>query len=100
MTHDVKLSWHYADAVLSGEKNFEIRFNDRGYQKGDTVRFTVVDDVKLTVPHPLNGKEYRITYLVHGYGLEKDWCVFGIIPADFDAHKTPVGMRLDAGMYD
>lgn len=82
MTHDIKLNWHYADAVLSGEKNFEIRFNDRGYQKGDTVRFTVVDDVKLQVPHPLNGKKYRITYLVHGYGLEKDWCVFGIIPAD------------------
>ena len=80
--HEIKLNWHYADAVLSGEKNFEVRYNDRGYQKGDRVKFTVVDDVKLQVSHPLNNREYTITYLIHGYGLEKDWCVFGIIPAD------------------
>lgn len=33
---------------------------------------------KLT--DPLNRETYIITYLIHGYGLEKDWCVFGIKP--------------------
>ena len=82
MTHHIKLSWHYADAVLSGQKNFEIRYNDRGYQRGDKVQFTVVDDSKIRVYHPLDDKIYIITYLVHGYGLEKDWCVFGIKPLE------------------
>ncbi len=28
--HEIKIYESYADAVLSGEKNFEIRYNDRG----------------------------------------------------------------------
>lgn len=87
MTHNIKLSHHYADAVLSGEKNFEIRYNDRGYQKGDKVVFSVVDDAKIVVSHPLNREIYRITYLIHGYGLEKDWCVFGIKPMKKEAQE-------------
>ena len=84
-SHRIKLSWHYADAVLTGEKPFEIRYNDRGYQKGGLVLFEVVDDIKLRVPHTLNDYVFEITYLVHGYGLEKDWCVFGIRPVTEDA---------------
>ena len=79
MTHHIKLNHYYADAVLSGQKNFEIRYNDRGYQRGDKVVFNVVKD-GITTAHPLNRETYIISYLIHGYGLEKDWCVFGIIP--------------------
>ena len=84
MTHNIKLNKCYADAVLSGEKNFEIRYNDRGYQKGDKVQFIVMDGM-IHEQHPLNDKTYVITYLVHGYGLDKDWCVFGIKPLE-DGH--------------
>ena len=80
MTHQLKLSYHYADAVLAGQKNFEIRYNDRGFQRGDKVIFSVVDDCKIRMRHPLEEVTFLITYLVHGYGLEKDWCVFGIRP--------------------
>ena len=37
MKHELKIEVSYYDAVKSGDKNFEIRYNDRGYQKGDTV---------------------------------------------------------------
>ena len=30
MTHEIKLREEYADAVLSGDKCFEVRENDRG----------------------------------------------------------------------
>lgn len=88
MTHHIKLNHHYADAVLSGQKNFEVRYNDRGYQRGDKIVFTVVDDCKITMSHPLNRETYIITYLVHGYGLEKDWCVFGIKPLKEQAEEA------------
>ena len=39
-THKIKLREEYADAVFSGDKSFEIRYNDRGYQKGDRIRLT------------------------------------------------------------
>ena len=37
MEHQIKILESFADAVYSGEKNFEVRKNDRGYQKGDVV---------------------------------------------------------------
>lgn len=33
--HHLKLDSHYFDAVASGDKNFEVRRDDRGFQKGD-----------------------------------------------------------------
>ena len=36
MEHYIKIRQSFADAVYSGEKTFEVRKNDRGYQKGDT----------------------------------------------------------------
>ena len=42
-THHLKIATHWADAKLSGEKLFEIRFNDRDYQRGDHVVYRVVN---------------------------------------------------------
>lgn len=79
MVHRLKLNVAYADAVLSGEKSFEIRYNDRGYKKGDLVMFNVVEGENCeSVMHPLNEKVYEITYLLEGWGLKDGWCVFSI----------------------
>jgi len=79
MTHEIKINSDFADAVLSGEKNFELRKNDRGYQKGDSVVFRVVDrdGVEMT-EHALHGAEYNITYVLGGWGLRPEFCAFGI----------------------
>lgn len=82
MVHEIKIGTGFADAVESGEKTFEIRRNDRGYQRGDTVVFQVIDSEREPVEHPLNGREFLITYLLHGWGLRDGFCVFGIQPVD------------------
>lgn len=81
--HDIKILPDFADAVYKGEKTFEVRENDRGYQKGDTVSFLV----KSTNPyalfeknHPLHGKTYKITYVLSGWGIKNGYVVFGIKP--------------------
>ena len=79
-THYIKLHKHFASAVYDGSKTFEIRKNDRGYQKGDRVIFTVVDDLGVACSHPLSRQPYEITYLLHGWGLQDGYCVFGIKP--------------------
>ena len=81
MTHKLKLYKEYADAVLSGEKSFEIRFNDRGYQKGDFIEFNVVDGI-YEINHPLNDKKFVITYILHGWGLQENWCALAIKEVD------------------
>lgn len=77
MTHTLKLYKEYADAVLSGEKSFEIRFDDRGYQKGDYIQFNVIDGI-YEVNHKLNDKMFVITYVLHGWGLQENWCALAI----------------------
>ena len=79
MIHKIKINKAYADAVLSGEKPFEVRENDRGYQKGDYVEFQVMDGLLKDQFHKLNGKRYKITYVLGSFvGLAPNYVAFGI----------------------
>lgn len=70
--------------VLDGNKTFEIRFNDRGYQVGDLVilketEFTG-EQMKSGQPLVYTGREIqkRISYVLSGYGLHEGWVILGI----------------------
>lgn len=78
MTHELKILQCYANAKLAGDKLFEIRNNlDRGFQKGDIVRYIVINDSCARIRnHPLNCKEYEITYVTN-YNQKDGWVVFG-----------------------
>ena len=78
ITHEIKLLETFADAVLDGRKNFEVRENDRGYQRGDTVKFIVVDKAGKRVEHPLETEEFVITYVLSGWEIKDGYVVFGI----------------------
>ena len=77
-THELKLRIELCDAVLKGEKNFEVRFNDRGYQKFDLIKFCPVDWTERNVLHEISKKLYEITYVLSGWGLQDGWVAFGI----------------------
>lgn len=79
MTHELKIKQCFADAKLYGDKLFEIRENtDRGFQKGDHVKYMVVTDENYWVEdHPLSKKTYEITYVLHFNGIEEGYVVFG-----------------------
>lgn len=76
--HEIKILSYFADMVVSGEKTFEIRKNDRCYQKGDVIRFTSVDFSGLPVPHSIDYKKYLITCVLPYYGIETGYVVMGI----------------------
>ena len=84
MIHAIKIHENYADPVCIGDKTFEVRENDRGYQRGDLIDFTVVDDFGMKVhTHPLNDIRYEITYVLGSFkGLADGWVVFGIREVD------------------
>ena len=81
-THQIKIRESFANAVYSGDKTFEVRKNDRGYQKGDYVEFIVLYDSDGCeyVDHPLSKHRFKITYVLSGWGIEEGFCVFGIVP--------------------
>lgn len=80
MTHNLRILKSFADAKLAGDKLFEIRYNgDRGFQKGDMVKYTVMtDDGRYTEEHHgLNKKTYEIIYVLNYEKLETGYVVFG-----------------------
>ena len=79
MTHEIKLQKEYAQAVYLGEKTFEVRNNDRGYQKGDLISFKVMDGALRDPTHPLNDMTFKITYVLGSFvGLAPNYVAFAI----------------------
>lgn len=78
MRHIIKLREEFADAVVNGDKTFEVRLNDRGYQKGDTVKFRVVTEMGIEFYHEINEMEFEITYVLNGWGLKDGYVAFAI----------------------
>lgn len=79
MIHTIKLREDYIEPVLLGEKTFEVRENDRGYQKGDYVYFKAVSRQGVPLTDTiLEQRTYQITYVHSGLGLKENYVVFGI----------------------
>lgn len=89
-THCLKIREDYADAVLSGEKTFELRYNDRNYKKGDLIKFRVINKNQCDVPeHKLNGQEYEITYVLEGWEGLKD----NVVALGIKRHRKETGLE-------
>lgn len=88
-THTLKTDPDVFDAVASGQKTFEIRWNDRNYQVGDELilRKTRYTGEQMIEGLPLEyiGEPIRatVTYILHGpvYGLARGWVIMGITAA-------------------
>ena len=81
--HYIILDEAYCDSVYNGDKTFEVRYNDRGYQNGDTIRFIPVSK-SVEFDHPIKKRVYQITYVHSGLGVEKMFVVLGIKWIDTD----------------
>lgn len=89
-THDLKLNIEFCDAVLSGEKTFEVRKNDRGFQTGDLIRFIPTDGtVREHAKHEISGHTYKITYILNGWGIKNGYVVLGIREEIAYGNKRP-----------
>ena len=97
-THVIKINKRFINDILSGDKRFEIRKNDRVYQKYDHVKFICVNDngsayrdwfideiekdpfakKMFSKIKELESMEFEITFVISGWGLKKDYVAFGI----------------------
>ena len=75
MLHELKIDEPYFEQIISGAKNFEIRYNDRGYQKGDKVRLSETRSPGITTGRDVTKK---ISYVTN-FQQKEHWVVFGII---------------------
>lgn len=78
MKHTLKTLPCYFDAVTMGEKRFEVRRNDRGFQKGDTIELVRLDDkFQNRIDQFAKPLLFRIGYILQGgqLGIEPGYCV-------------------------
>lgn len=76
--HELKIKEEYFNAILRGDKTFELRKNDRDYQVGDLIHFMRINGLEY---FGRSKDVYQITYVLKDsqeYGLNKDYCIFGI----------------------
>lgn len=75
--HDLKILPEYFEAVLTGDKTFEVRINDRDYKVDD---FVILNE--WTNDEGYTGRKIlkRISYILNGgqYGIGEIYCVFGL----------------------
>lgn len=72
---ELKILQEYADAKVKGLKPFEIRKNDRNYQVGDLIRYTVIDNEGKGIDHKLSETLWEILYITD-YAQKKGYIVF------------------------
>lgn len=81
MEHRLKTVQPFFDDVKSGKKSFEIRFNDRNYQIGDTLVLEEYDDTAFTAGYTGQVLRKTITYVLKDcphYGLRDGYCILGL----------------------
>lgn len=87
VTHTLKCLPVYFDAVKRGEKNFEVRRDDRGFQKGDQIVLQRLREQhsKHLVEYDNNGNvaheiQREILYVLTGgqFGIEPGYVVLGL----------------------
>ena len=97
-SHTLKIDPAVFADVLSGAKTFEIRFNDRDFQVGDTLRLLETEhdgaDMKSGAPLIYTGREVTktVSHILTGYGLADGWCCLSF------ARPKPVYLS-DAWLY-
>lgn len=80
ITHRIKLNPIYFDRIISGQKTFEVRKNDRDYQVGDRLSMYPYHGPGVKFSHP--GMEERnieaeVTY-ISTFEQQNSYCVLGI----------------------
>ncbi len=77
MKHELKILPKYYEAILDGSKTFEIRHNDREFQRGDKVTLREIKDLE---DKSYTGRftECEIGHVSH-FEQKMGWCVFSIL---------------------
>ena len=82
-THKLKCWTPYYLAAVSGDKKFDVRADDRGFQKGDIILLEQFDPDKMQYVCSSRGQPYsiekEIKYILTGgrFGIEPGYVILG-----------------------
>lgn len=77
VTHELKTKPEYFERTIRGDKDFEVRYNDRDFQSGDMIVLREYDENNAV----FTGRQKKgiIKYILHSFpGLNDNYVVLGI----------------------
>lgn len=76
--HSLKILPEYFEAVVTGEKTFEVRKDDRGYRVGDTLMLNEINP--SSGMYTGRNVKVKVTYILRGghYGIEQEYIIMSI----------------------
>jgi ASC-1-like (ASCH) protein len=89
MTHELKTWMSYYAAIKSGEKQFELRKNDRGFKQGDCLILYEYDHTKNE--YTGSALVRYVTYVLEGkpeFGIVPGYCIMSL-------QEHPLGTLID-----
>ena len=80
--HELKTWRPYFEAVASGSKTFEVRKNDRFFQRGDFV--TLLETLSENGSQTGASATFRVGDVLQGgqFGIDAGFCVFSLLPIE------------------
>ena len=77
MNHILKIKEVYYNHILSGEKDWEFRRDDRNFLVGDTIEFLIVENDIIIKATP---ERFEIIYIFYPdeLGIMTDYCIMTI----------------------
>lgn len=83
MRHSLKIASEFYRQVVSNEKTFEVRKNDRGFKVGDILELNEYVDGETTGRTVFR----KVTSILEGYpGIEPVFCIMSIAPIETEEH--------------
>lgn len=104
-THEIRERECNCDVIYNGEKTFEVVPNFLSeYQKGDHVKFIPVtgfENDSTVCSHPIDSREYIITYVYSGYGVQPGCVIIGFVDSEFRIEdRTTERLKLSLRAYN
>ncbi|MEI7510620.1 MAG: DUF3850 domain-containing protein [Candidatus Peregrinibacteria bacterium] len=75
MLHTLKIHRNYYEELVAGNKTFELRWNDRNFQKGDILEFY---DTETLVVHKQKFEILSVFSSLPCLGLKEGWVILSL----------------------
>jgi len=75
MRHELKVATPFFNEIRKGNKRFEVRYNDRGYNKGDVLRLKEITNKGILTNDYF---DVSVDYVLNDMGLKEGWVAMSI----------------------
>lgn len=93
-SHNLKLYLEYYQAIERGEKTFEVRYNDRKYEVGDTLILSAWDPTARKYLNENKPLFREVTYVLKKFGMKEGYVCLGLRDPKVNIQDARAGLTV------